>query len=421
MVTDETDSDVWITGIGMVTPVGVGREESWTGFSEGRSGVGAIRSYHADSEPIRIAAEVPEHFEEAYRKRVRIPFARRFARFTRLALFAGEEAIEDSGLDLSAEDPFRIGVVMGVGGGAVHYMGPLEEALSGGPLSLEDVIDHNFVVKTMLNAPAGMLSMRHGLQGPSSIIGAACASGAYAISTAASWLQSHRVDVMLAGGTDSTVSKLTLLAYHRVGALSSANGLGSRASRPFDRDRSGFIMGEGSAVLVLETARHARDRGARRYARLSGSGLVSEAYRMATPRSDGSAMARAMEEALKSAGADETEVAFINANAASTPVGDSAEALAIHRLFGERARRIPVTAPKSMMGHPIGASAAIQVALTAMTIRHGLIPPTANLDHLDSGIDLDVVRGEAREQVVPLAICNAFGFGGHNASLAMRK
>ena len=411
--------DIRITGIGMVTPLGVGRIQSWDGFRQGRSGIGPIRYYDAGDEPVQIAGELPESFDTEFTKKIRLPFRNRYARFTRLALFAGQEAVDDSGLDLEHEDVTRIGVVMGVGGGPLHYMGPVEDALRNGSAELDKILDHHFVVKTMLNAPTSMLSIRHGLEGPSTTVSAACASGAHAIALAMSWLDSRQVDVVLVGGTDSTVTKHTLLAYYRAGALSGDNEMGSAASRPFDRDRSGFIMGEGAAVLVLESGKHARKRGAECYARLLGSSLVSEAYQLAAPRKDGKYMTRTMKLALENAGVSTASVAHVNAHAPSTPLGDAAEASAIQDVFGDHTSNVAVSAPKSMMGHPIGASSAIQIALTAMAIKYGIVTPTINLENQDAEIKLPLIPRHSLEIPIPYAICNAFGFGGHNACVVL--
>jgi 3-oxoacyl-[acyl-carrier-protein] synthase II len=412
--------DIHISGIGMVTPVGINRAQSWEGFCEGRSGIAPVRSYDASGEPVRIAAEIAD-FDAAFAAKVRLPFRHRYARFTRLALLAGQEALDDAGLETDKEDPTRIGVVMGVGAGPLHYMGPVEEAMRAGQADIDKIIDHHFVVKTMFNAPASMLSIRHGLEGPSTTVSAACASGAHAIALAIGWLESGQVDVVVAGATDSTVTKHTLLAYFRAGALSAANESGAAASRPFDRDRSGFIMGEGAAVLVLESGQHLRKRAAQSYARLLGCALVSEAYQLAAPRKDGDYMARTMKLALASAGLAPDAIGHINAHAPSTPLGDAAEAKAIKAVFGGAVAKIPVSAPKSMMGHPIGASSAIQIALTAMSIRQGIVTPTINLDHQDPEIDLAFIPREALAMQVPVAICNAFGFGGHNACVVLGR
>lgn len=403
----------------MVSPMGVGKIQNWDRFCQGLSGVGPIRYYDASNEPVQIAGELPESFDATFTKKVRLPFRNRYARFTRLALFAGQEALEDSGLDLEHENVTRIGVVMGVAAGPLHYMGPVEDSLRNGSADVDKIIDHHFVVKTMLNAPTSMLSIRHGLEGPSTTVSAACASGAHAIALAMSWLDSGQVDVALVGGTDSTVTKHTLLAYYRAGALSGENERGAAASRPFDQDRAGFIMGEGAAVLVLESGNHARKRGAECYARLLGSSLISEAYQLAAPRKDGTYMTRSMNLALENAEIPATSVVHVNAHAPSTPQGDAAEAQAIQEVFGPHTSKVAVSAPKSMMGHPIGASSAIQIALTALSIKHGIVTPTINLEKQDSDIKLPWIPQQSVEMPVPYALCNAFGFGGHNACVVL--
>ncbi len=411
-----------ITGIGMVTPVGLDRESTWQSFLEGRSGIAPIQSYDCPKEAVRVAAEVGNHFEDHFLDRIKLPFARRFGRFTQLALLAGQEAIEQSGLDLEAEDRTRIGVSMGVGGGATHYLDPVQKAMAVG--SAEDFtrsLDHYFVIKTMFNAPAGMLSIQHGLQGPSTMVSAACASGSMAISTGLDWIRSGRADVVLVGGTDSTVNRETIQAYWKVRALTDQNQLGSAACRPFDVDRSGFVMAEGSAMMVLESEEHARARGADVLAVVMGSGMVSEAYKIATPQLDGVGMARAMTAALQDAHLPPEEIGHMSAHAPSTPQGDLAEALAVHHAFGDHATKLSVTAPKSYIGHAIGASSAIQSALLALSLQRGKQTPTLNLDQQDEKIDLDVVSGEPRDSDIDFAMVNAFGFGGHNVSLVLGR
>ncbi len=411
-----------ITGIGLVTPLGVGREASWDGFVTGRGAVAPIRGWDTSTEAVRVAGQVPADFEQLFHERVQLPFARRFGRFTQFALMAGQEALEHAGLDPAACDSTRIGVAMGVGGGATHYVDPIREALQQGhPDALAGGIDHYFVIKTMFNAPAGMLTIQHGLRGPSTIVSAACASGTTAVATGLDWIRSGRADVVLVGGTDATVTRETILAYWKVRALTDANERGAAASRPFDRDRSGFVMAEAAAVMVLESEAHARARAARPLAWVRGAGMVSEAFKIATPLLDGSGMAKAMRAALADAGVEAAAIEHISAHAPSTPQGDLAEARAIHQCWGGAATSIPVTAPKSMFGHAIGASSAVQTALLALSLERGLQLPTANLEQQDPEIDLDVVQGAARASTMRLGLVNAFGFGGHNVSLVLER
>lgn len=412
--------EVWVTGVGMTCAAGVGREDCWRAFLAGRSGVGPIRGYDPAGEPVTVAGELPEEWEARFKAAVRVPFVRRFSRPTRMSLFAGQEALEHAGADPAQLDRARCGVAMGVGGGPVHYIQPLEEALRTKPEAADKLFDHYFVVKTMFNAPAGMLSIVHGFEGPSTTASTACASGSAAIAQGLDWLRSGRCELVLAGGADSTISPHTLRAYHAVGALTADNERGATACRPFDRSRSGFVMAEGAAALVLETAAHARARGARPLAVLRGAGFVSEAHKLATPLEDGSGMARAMVAALRDAGADAAEVAHISAHAPSTPFGDAAEARGIAQVFGGRGEEIPVTAPKAVMGHAIGASSAIQAALCALSVERGVVPPNPHLEEVDPEVRLALPRA-AVERAVPLALCNAFGFGGHNVSLLLGR
>ena len=412
---------VWVTGVGMVTPLGVGREAGWEGFSSGRSAIGPIRAYDTSGWPVRIAAEVPDGFEAAFAERFPPALARRCGRFTQFALLAGAEALEQSGLDLAREDRQRIGVAMGVGAGPVHYMSPLAEAMrSRDGLTIDDVQDHNYVVRTMLNGPAAMLSIHHALEGPSTTIAAACASGAGAIATAMLWLSSGLADVALAGGADASVSEHAMRPYHKIGAISPDNELGPRASRPFHRTRNGFVMAEGAAALVLESEAHARSRGARPLARILGSAMTSEASSLVAPRRDGSGMLRTMTAALDQARARPAEISAVIAHAPSTPAGDAAEALALTSLLGDRTPDVPVTAPKSMFGHAMGASSAIQAALAVLSLQHDTVLPTINLDDPDPDIRLHV-PAESQERTLGTILCNAFGFGGHNVSLVLGK
>jgi len=416
--------EIWITGIGLVTPVGVGREASWSAFRAGQSGIGPIRGWDCSDEAVHIAAQVPEEWEAEFGKAVRLPFARRYGRFTKLALHAGQEALEQAGLlpeQREGMDPTRAGVAMGVGGGATHYVSPLRDAHEAGDAEgFLRGIDHYFVIKTMFNAPAGMLAIQYDLQGPSTITSAACASGAASVATGMDWIRSGRADWVLVGGCDSTVDRETIRAYHRVGALTAANERASAASRPFDKDRGGFVMAEGSAAMVLESAEHARRRGAQPLASVLGAGMVTEAYKIATPQLDGSGMARAMRASLADAQLPAEAIGHISAHAPSTPQGDLAEARAIHACFEQHAKQLSVTAPKSMYGHAIGASSAIQTALLALSLQSGELLPTAHLDAQDPEIELDIVR-EARDLAIEHGLVNAFGFGGHNIGLVLGR
>lgn len=414
--------EVVITGIGLVTPVGIGREASWQGFLNGKSGIGRPSDWDYADEDVQLTGEVDASFEEKFLDAVKIPFARRFGRFTKFALMAGQEAIAQAGLNMEETDPTRVGVVLGIGGGATHYLGPMGDAIREGDAKKFDrTIDHYFVIKTMYNAPAGMIAIMHGFQGPSTMVSAACASGSVSVSTGLDWIRSGRADVVIVGGAESTVNREALKAYWRVRALTNKNELGSAACRPFDIDRAGFVMAEGAGILVLESPEHAAARGAKVIARVKGASMASEAYKIATPILDGSGMARAMTDALTDADLPASAITHISAHAPSTPQGDLAEARAIHLAFGEHTKNLSVTAPKSAFGHALAASSGIQTALLALTLERGQQIPTQNLDQQDPEIELDVVSGVARESSDEFAMVNAFGFGGHNVSVVLGK
>jgi 3-oxoacyl-[acyl-carrier-protein] synthase II len=412
---------VWISGIGMITPLGIGWQENWQAMCQGQSGVRAIRSFDATGLASRIAGEVPERFEKYFADTCRLPFPNRYARFTQLALAAGKLALEDAALDLQGVDKARIGVALGVGAGAFHYLLAVNDALAKKAESLEAALDHNFVVKYMANAATAQMSVWLGLRGPSTTLNAACASGAQAIATGMDWIRAGRADLVLVGGTDSTVNRFAMHAYSKINALSTHNEHPQQASRPFDKRRNGFVMAEGACVLLLESERHARARSAERHAQLLGHASTSEAYNIVMPRPEGEGIARTIRLALADAGLDGEQIGYISAHGTSTPLNDIAETAGIKKVFGERAYRIPISSQKSMIGHAIGATSAIEAGVTALTIRHGLITPTINYQEPDPECDLDYVPNQARTAPVEYALSNAFGFGGHNCCLAFGK
>jgi len=414
-----TDAGIWITGVGMVTPLGLDRRESWAAMCEGKSGIRAARRFDPTGLETHFAGELPEGFEARYRERFRLPYPERFGRFTQIALLAAGDAVEDSGLDVADEDPARIGVSMGVGAGEFNYMDAVHDSLIEKGDGLWPAMDHNYVVRNMTNAPAAQISIWLGTNGPSTAVSLACASGAQAIATAADWIRLGRADVVLAGGCDATVNRFVIRAYNAIRALSTRNESPETASRPFDRTRDGFVMAEGGAVLVLESERHARKRGAARYAALIGQSSTSEAYNVVSPRPKGVGMAAAMQLALQDAGIALDRVDYVSAHGTSTPLNDVAETAAMKTVFGDRAYSIPMSSQKSMIGHCIGATSAIEAAVTALSIRTGVITPTINHREADPQCDLDCVPNEAREAKIGVALSNAFGFGGHNCCLVM--
>lgn len=412
---------VWITGIGMVTPLGIDARQTWEAMCQGTPGVHPVRSFDPTGLETRIAAEVPETFEERYRERCRVPYPERYARFTRFALLAAREALDDAALDLAREDPARIGVCVGVGAGSFNYLLPVNDALARQARGLWPALDHNYVVKHMTNAASAQISIWLGLQGPSTTVSAACATGAQAIATAMDWIRAGRADVVLAGACDSTVNPFVIHAYNQIFALSRRNDEPERASRPFDRGRDGFVMAEGSAVLVLESEAHALRRGAGRHAALLGHAITSEAYNVVTPRPVGEGMARTMALALEDASLAADRIDYISAHGTGTPLNDANETAAIKTVFGPRAYQVPISSQKSMIGHAIGATSAIEAGITALSLRHGILTPTINYEEPDPACDLDYVPNQAAAVPIRHALSNAFGFGGHNCCLVLGR
>ena len=416
-VAAEPHSPVWITGIGMVTPLGIGWPETWRAMCEGRSGIRAPRSFDTTELDSKAVGEVPQHFEEHYREACRLRFPERYARFTRFALLSAQQALENSGIELEHEERSRIGVSIGVGAGCFNYLMPVDRALQKKGEGLWPALDHNYVIKYMHNAASAQVSIWLGLEGPSTTVSAACATGGEAIATAIDWIRSGRADVVLAGSCDATVNPFVIHAYNQIFALSRHHGEPAGASRPFDLRRDGFVMAEGGAVLLLESEAHARQRGARRYASLLGHGISSEAYNIVAPRPEGQGMAKTMKLALADAGLSPSAIDYISAHGTGTKLNDANETAAIKAVFGERAYQLPVSSQKSMIGHAIGATSAIEAGITALTLHHGILTPTINYQQPDPACDLDYVPNQARRAEVRYALSNSFGFGGHNCCL----
>jgi 3-oxoacyl-[acyl-carrier-protein] synthase II len=419
--TSATQEPVWITGIGMVTPLGIGWPETWSAMCAGTSGVHVPRSFDAKGLDSQVAGEVPESFTEHYQSSCRKPFPERYARFTQFGLLSAQQALQDAGLNLELEDRTRVGVSMGVGAGAFNYLLPVDRALRFEGLGLWPALDHNYVIKYMNNAATSQLTLAHGIEGPSITVSVACASGAVAIATGSDWIRNGRADVVLVGACDSTVNPFVMHGYSQINALTRHNDEPEKASRPFDKNRDGFVMAEGGAVLVLESETHARSRGAKRYATLLGHASTSDAYNIVTPRPNGQGMARTMALALADAGLEAAAIDYISAQGTATRLNDSSETSAIKTVFGQRAHQIPVSSQKSMIGHAIGATSAIEAGITALTIYHGIVTPTINYEVPDPECDLDYVPNEARRAEVHYALSNAFAFGGHNCCLVFGR
>ncbi|MFI9118351.1 beta-ketoacyl-[acyl-carrier-protein] synthase family protein [Streptomyces bikiniensis] len=405
---------VVVTGLGPVTPVGVGAEAFHAGQLAGRSAIRAISRFDASDLPVRIAGEVdlpgdllPERRTAAVTDRV-----------THLALAAAGLALRDAKLDPETADRDRIGVVLGTGCGGVESIQANGAALA---LRGAGAVGARFVPMSMGNGPAAWIAMRYGLGGPVTTAVTACASGADALATAHAMIASGEADVVLAGGAEAPVTGLLVGGFARMKALSTRNDEPERASRPFSADRTGFVLGEGAAVLVLESAEHARGRGATPLAELRGYGRTSDAHHIVAPRPDGAAAARAIGAALRSAGLAPEEVSHVNAHGTGTVLNDAAEAAALGAALGPAAGRVPVTATKSLTGHTLGAAGAVEAVASVQALVHQVVPPTANLDRPDPALGLDVVTGGPREVPVSAVLSHSFAFGGHNVVLAFGR
>jgi 3-oxoacyl-[acyl-carrier-protein] synthase II len=409
------DNRVVITGMGAITPVGLNVADFWQGITAGRSGVGPITQFDASQHPTQIAASVkgfdPTHYVE---KRE----GRRMARFTHFALAATKQALQDAQLDLAREDPTRVGLEIGSAIGGIEVIEEQSLRLrEGGPRQINPI----FVPSVIINIAPCHIAVLLGIKGPANAPVAACATGAVAIGEATRRLQCGDADVMIAGGTESAMTPLAVVSFSRLGALSTRNDEPERACRPFDADRDGTVMGEGAAIVVLETLEHALRRGAPIQAEVVGYGFTVDAYHIVAPEPSGDGAARAMSLALAEAGLSPGEIGYICAHGTGTVLNDPSETAAIKTTFGEAAYRVPISANKSMLGHMFGAAGSISVIQAVKVIQEGLIPPTINLDNPDPECDLDYVPNVARRATVDAAIANAFGVGGQNATLALLR
>jgi len=400
--------DVVVTGAGAITPVGLTAGATWAALTAGRSGVGRITQFDASAFPVQIAGEV-KGFDPA--QHLDAKSARRLERFAQLALVVARQAMTDAGITVDATNAERIGVVMNTGGGGTALVEREKLVLDGkGPGRVSPL----FVPMMMPNIGACQVSIDLGLQGPAITSTAACASGVQAIVDAVRVIREGDADIMVAGGSESAITGLSISALANMRALSRRNGAPEHASRPFDADRDGFVFSEGAVALVLERREHAEARGASIYAGALGGAVTADAYHITAPEPDGRGAVRAMTRALERAALSPEDIDYICAHATATPVGDVAECRGIHRAFGPHADRLAVSAPKSMVGHMMGAAGALSAFVAVMAIHTGVIPPTINLDRQDPECDVDCVPKVARVAGVRAAIANGFGFGGQN-------
>jgi 3-oxoacyl-[acyl-carrier-protein] synthase II len=402
---------VVVTGLGVVTSLGNRVEQLWTRLCNGESGIHRITLFDPSGFRSQISGEVSDWTTDGY-----IPSkdVKRLDRFVQFGLVAGIDAVNDSGIDFSKYDPFRCGVIIGSGIGGLHEIEVQHQRmLDKGP----DKVSAFTIPKLMANAASGQISIQFGLRGPNEAVSTACASATNAIGDAFRLIQLGETDVMITGGTEAAVTQLGLSAFGAMRALSERNDDPTGASRPFDADRDGFVLSEGAGVLVMEEYELAKARGAKIYAEMLGYGASADADHITAPNKDGVGASYAMSLALKSGRVDPSEIGYINAHGTSTLLGDQAETTAIKAVFGEHARKLSVSSTKSQLGHMLGASGGVELIVSVLAIRDGLIPPTINYHRPDPMCDLDYTPNQARQRKIAAAMSNSFGFGGHNGSL----
>ncbi|MEX1199713.1 MAG: beta-ketoacyl-ACP synthase II [Methylophaga sp.] len=406
---------VVVTGLGAVTPVGLSVAESWTNIVAGKSGVNPITSFDVTDFSVRFGASVKDFDVETVISR---KDAKKMDTFIHYGIAAAVEAIKDAELEVTDENAERIGVIIGSGiGGLPGIEAGYDNYLSGGPRKISPF----FVPSNIINMISGNLSIMYGMKGPNTAIVTACSTGTHCISAAGRMIQYGEADVMIAGGAEMATSKTGLGGFAAARALSTRNDDPQSASRPWDKDRDGFVLGDGAGVLVLEEYEHAVKRGATIYAELVGSGMSSDAYHMTMPSQGGEGAARCMKNAMNDAGLNADEIDYINAHGTSTPAGDIAETMAIKAALGDAAQSVAVSSTKSMIGHLLGAAGGVEAVFSVLSIRDQVAPPTINLDNPDEGCDLDYVPNTARQMPIKVAMSNSFGFGGTNGTVIFRK
>ncbi len=406
---------VVITGLGAVTPVGNTAEATWQSLVSGQSGIAGITRFDASDLKTRIAAEVKD-FDPVALFGARE--SRRMDRFTQFALAAAQEALADSGLTITESNAPRVGAIIGSGIGGVGTL--IEEAYKAVEKGEQWTSPH-MVPMILPDTAPGKIAIELGARGPNMSIATACASSTNAIGEAAATIQRGAADVIITGGAEAGILKLVIAGFSNMGALSQRNDEPARASRPFDRDRDGFVAGEGATILILESEEHARARGARIYAEVLGYGASADAYHITAPLENGEGAIIAMEQALATAGIQPSDVDYLNAHGTSTDLNDRSETRAIKHVFGEAAYGLPISSTKSMTGHLMGAAGALEALACIMAIQTNCVPPTINYENPDPELDLDYVPNEARSVDVRIAMSNSFGFGGHNASLVIGR
>ena len=407
---------VAITGLGVVSPLGNDAATTWEGLVAGRSGAGPITKFDPAKLRVRFACEVKGFDPLLYIEKKE---ARRFDLFAQYSMGASVQAVSDACLEKTGTlDPKRVGVIIGTGtGGIATFEENMRAYVEKGP----DRVSPFFVPMFMANVASALVSMRYGFQGPNYSTVSACASSGHALGDAFRLIRAGEADVMVAGGGEAAITPLAIASFANMKALSERNDDPATASRPFDKDRDGFVMGDGAATVILEDWDRAKARGARIYAELVGYGATADAHHITAPAPDGSGAQEAMRLAMKDGGIKPTEVGYINAHGTSTPYGDAAETAAVKAVFGDQAKKLVFGSTKSMTGHLLGAAGAFEFAVCTLALHHGIIPPTINQFHVDPACDLDSAPNHAVRRQVEVALSNSFGFGGHNVTLAVRR
>lgn len=405
---------VVVTGLGIISPLGTGLDKAWNAAIQGKSGIRNITRFDASNFPVKIAGEVPDFNPEEFIEKKEI---KKMDTFIHYALAASIMAAKDAGLEVTSENAERVGVYIGSGIGGLqaieHWHDVLKEK---GP----DRVTPFFIPMVLINLASGQVSIELGAKGPNSCAVTACATGTHSIGDASNIIRNGDADVMLAGGAESVITPLCIAGFNAMKALST-NNEPQKASRPFDKNRDGFIVAEGAGVLVLEEMELAKKRGAKIYAEVIGYGMNSDAFHMTTPSPEGEGAARCMTASLKSAGINPQDVDYINAHGTSTYYNDLYETMAVKKVFADSAKKLAISSTKSMTGHLLGAAGGVEAVFTALSIYHGIIPPTINYETPDPECDLDYVPNKAREKKIKIAMSNSFGFGGTNATLVFKR
>lgn len=406
---------VVVTGLGLVTPNGIGVETAWKNICEGKSGIGPITRFDTNGFETKIAAEVKDFHPEQYIEKKEI---KKMDLFIQYALAATKEALEDAQLRINPENCERIGVIVGTGLGGLPNIEKYHQILmERGPSRVSPF----FIPMVIANLASGHIAIQFGAKGPNTCIVTACATGAHCIGDAFRAIRYGDADAIIAGGTEANITPLCVSGFNAMKALSTRNDEPQKACRPFEKNRDGFVIGEGAGILILEELEFALRRKAKIYAELIGFGYTGDAYHITAPPPDGEGAARCMKMAIRDAGLTPEEVDYINAHGTSTPLNDVTETIAIKTVFGEHAKKIPISATKSMTGHLLGAAGSTEAIFTILSIRDGILPPTINYEEPDPECDLDYVPNQARRQTIRVGMSNAFGFGGTNATLIFKK